>query len=77
VGIAKRYPAMQQKEQDRVQRRMQRWASLTPAQRAQARENYRRLAKQRAEKKTQKLAERWTEYQSLPPHERDRLAPPQ
>jgi hypothetical protein len=76
VGIAKRYPTMSAKEQERVQRRMQRWAALTPQQRAQARENYKRIAKQRAEKKNQKLAERWAEYQQLPPHERDRLAPP-
>jgi hypothetical protein len=76
VGIAKRYPTMQAKEQERVQRRMQRWAALTPQQRAQARENYKRMAKQSAAKRSQKLAERWAEYQSLPPHERDRLAPP-
>jgi hypothetical protein len=78
VGIAKRYPTMQAKEQERVQRRMQRWAALTPEQRRQARENYKRLAKQRAEKRNQKLAERWAEYQALPPHERaERLAPPE
>ena len=76
IGIAKRYPTMDAKGQERVQRRMQRWAALTPQQRMQARENYKRIAKQRAEKKHQKLAERWAEYQSLPPHERDRLAPP-
>jgi hypothetical protein len=75
VGIAKRYPTMNAKEQERVQRRMQRWAALTPEQRAQARENYKRIAKQRAEKR-QKLAERWAEYQALPPDQRDRLAPP-
>jgi hypothetical protein len=78
VGIAKRYPTMNAKEQERVQRRMQRWAALTPEQRRQARENYKRLAKQRAEKRNQKLAERWAEYQALPPHERaERLAPPE
>ena len=77
LGIAKRYPTMNVKEQERVQRRMQAWAALTPQQRMQARENYKRIAKQRAEKKNQKLAERWAEYQALPPHERDRLVPPQ
>ena len=76
IGIAKRYPGMSSKEQERVQRRMQRWAALTPEQRQRARENYRRIAKQRAEKKNAKLAERWAEYQALPPDERDRLAPP-
>ncbi len=78
VGIAKRYPTLNANEQERVQRRMQRWAALTPQQRQQARENYKRIAKQRAEKKNQRLAERWAEYQALPPHERaDMLPPPQ
>jgi hypothetical protein len=78
IGIAKRYPSMQPKEQERVQRRMQAWAALTPQQRQQARENYKRIAKQRAAQKNQKLAERWAEYQALPPHERaERLAPPE
>jgi hypothetical protein len=76
IGIAKRYPTMNAKAQERVQRRMQRWDALTPQQRMQARENYKRMAKQRADRKSQKLADRWAEYQSLPPHERDRLAPP-
>ena len=43
IGIANRYPTMDAKRQERVQRRMQRWA----------------------------------EYQSLPEHERENLAPPQ
>jgi hypothetical protein len=77
VGIANRYPRMDAKAQERVQRRMQRWATLTPEQRRQARENYKRLAKQRAERRSPKLAEAWREYQALPPDERDRLAPPQ
>jgi hypothetical protein len=76
VGIAKRYPNMEPREQERVQRRMQRWAALTPEQRAQARENYKRIAKQRAEKRNQRLAERWAEYQALPPHERANILPP-
>jgi hypothetical protein len=77
VGIAKRYPTINAKEQERVQRRMHRWAGLTPEQRQQARENYKRMAKQRAAKRNQKLAERWAEYQALPPQERQNLAPPQ
>lgn len=75
IGIAKRYPGMNAKEQERVQRRMQAWAKLTPEQRRVARENYKRIAKQRAEKR-QQLAERWAEYQALPPHERHSLVPP-
>ena len=35
IGIAKRYPTMKAEEQERVQRRMQRWAALSPEQRRQ------------------------------------------
>src|SRR5207237_9969278 len=45
IAIAKRYPRMKAMEQERVQRRMQAWARLTPEQRRQARENYKQLAK--------------------------------
>ena len=66
---------MKQLEQERVQRRMQLWANLSPEQRHQALENYKRLAKSpRPEKKS--LREQWAEYQALPPHERESLAPP-
>jgi len=75
IGIAKRYPGMNAKEQERVQRRMQAWAKLSPEQRRIARENYKRIAKQRVEKQ-QQLAERWAEYQALPPHERYSHVPP-
>jgi Protein of unknown function (DUF3106) len=75
IQIAKRYPKMKQLEQERVQRRMQLWANLSPEQRRQARENYKRLAKSlRPEKKS--LREQWAEYQALPPQERESLAPP-
>ena len=74
VGIANRYPKMKLEEQERVQRRMQAWAKLSPEQRRQARENYKRIVKNRAEKRD-KLGEAWAEYQSLPPHERQNLAP--
>ncbi len=45
IGIAKRYPKMKSAEQERVQKRMQLWANLSPEQRRQARENYKRIAK--------------------------------
>jgi len=44
IAIAKRYPRMKPLEQERVQRRMQTWATLSPEQRRQARENYKHLA---------------------------------
>jgi len=62
-GIANRYPKMAQLEQERVQKRMQRWANLTPEQRARARENYRRMAKASAEKR-RRLRQQWAEYQA-------------
>ena len=73
LGIAKRYPTMKPEEQARVQRRMQAWAKLTPEQRRQARENYKRMAKSGQQRG--KLRENWAEYQSLPPQEREQLAP--
>jgi hypothetical protein len=45
---------------------MQKWAKLTPEQRKQARENYRRISKVPPEKRGD-LREQWDEYQSLPP----------
>jgi hypothetical protein len=54
---------------------MQRWAALTPEQRRQARENYQRIAKQRAQKR-QQMREAWAEYQALPPHERPSVTTP-
>ena len=75
IQIAKRYPKMKQVEQERVQRRMQLWANLSPEQRRQARENYKRLAKSPQPAK-KSLREQWAEYQALPPQERENLAPP-
>jgi hypothetical protein len=54
---------------------MERWARLTPEQRKQARENYRKLSKVPAQKRGN-LSEQWAEYQALTPEERKRLVPP-
>ena len=69
-GIAKRYPKLSVQEQERIQRRMQVWAKLTPEQRRQARETYKQLAKQPPQKQ-KGLRERWAEYQ----REQPRLSP--
>jgi len=69
VGIAKRYPAMKPQVQERVVRRMQTWAKLTPEQRVAARERYRSLGKLPPEKR-QDLKQQWAEYQALPPTEK-------
>ena len=76
IGIAKRYPGMKPQEQERVQRRMQAWARLTPEQRRQARENYKNLAKTQRPAPKQDLRQAWAEYQALSPHERQSLVPP-
>jgi uncharacterized protein DUF3106 len=74
IGIAKRYPAMKVAEQERVQRRMQTWATLTPEQRRHARETYKQIVKAPPEKRA-KLREQWAEYQALPEREREAVRP--
>ena len=69
LGIAKRYPAMKTEEQERVHRRMQNWAKLTPEQRDQAREQYRNIAKVAPDRRME-LRKYWADYQALPPHEK-------
>ena len=72
IGIAKRYPKMTIAEQERIQRRMQLWAKLSPDQRRQARETYKQIVKVPPEKRGN-LRQQWAEYQQLPPQERERL----
>lgn len=76
IAIAKRYPRMKQVEQERVQRRMQMWAALSPEQRRQARENYKHLAKSPRRAPNKDLRQAWAEYQALSPYERQSLVPP-
>ena len=75
IAIAKRYPRMKQVEQERVQRRMQTWATLAPEQRRLARENYKHLAKSPRPAPNKDLRQAWAEYQALSPYERQSLAP--
>ena len=67
LGVAKRYPKMTPTGKKRVQTRMSKWAALTPQQREQARENYRKMKESRRKKKD--LGKQWSEYQSLHPQE--------
>ena len=69
LGIAKRYPAMKEDEQKRVQARMVKWTKLTPEQRWEAREQYRSLGKMAPDRR-EELRRYWAEYQALPPHEK-------
>ena len=74
VGIAKRYPAMNAREQRRIQTRMDRWAKLTPEQRAIARKNYRNNVGALPPEKKKELQAQWEEYRALPEDEKRRLA---
>ncbi len=73
IGIAKRYPKMKPEAQDRVQKRMDKWANLSPEQRRQARENYRQIAKKLPPDRRAKLREQWAQYQAMSPQERQVL----
>ena len=70
IGITKRYSSMTPEEQQRVQMRMQKWAKLTPAQRAQAREQYRSLGKVAPDNHREELHRYWAAYQALPREEK-------
>ena len=70
IAVAARYPSMKPEEQKRIQARMGDWARLTPAQRNQARETFRKTQAVPAE---QKKAE-WQQYQTLPDAQKLRLA---
>ena len=62
VTIANRYPKMKPDEQQRLQRRMQAWAALTPAQRRVARENYKAL-RQLPRPSRGELRQKWEQHQ--------------
>ncbi|MBL8472429.1 MAG: DUF3106 domain-containing protein [Rhodocyclaceae bacterium] len=73
LGIADRFLAMTQDEQDRVQSRMREWAKLTPEERRKARERYRNWQKKPASERYA-LKQKWSEYAVLPDEEKRRLA---
>ena len=73
LGIAERYPSMPQDEQVKVQRRLQRWVKLTPAERKTVRESFKNIQTLPPEKK-KSLKEQWEEYNKLPEEKRRSLA---
>jgi hypothetical protein len=73
IGIAKRYPAMTETEQKRVQTRMADWVKLTPDQRRDAREQYRKIGKLPPAKR-EAVTQQWAEYQQLPADVKKNLA---
>ena len=64
LGIAQRYPKMKPEEQERLQRRMNEWASLTPAQRQAAREKYREF-EQLPPDEREVVRKKWDEYKQV------------
>ncbi|GGI54496.1 hypothetical protein GCM10011430_16700 [Oxalicibacterium solurbis] len=70
LELADRYTTMSPTEQERMQKRMQKWVSLSPEQRRIARKNYTRVKKLHAEKKS----EQWEQYQQLPEEKKRELA---
>jgi len=62
IGVATRYPKMTPKGQERVQKRMVEWASLTPEQRRAARERYQQIRRLPTEKRRQ-IYRQWRAYQ--------------
>ena len=73
IGIAKRYPGMSADEQKRVQARMAAWVKLTPDQRRNAREQYRKIGKLPPGKR-EVVSQQWEEYQQLPEAVKKNLA---
>jgi len=70
LTIGNRFSSMKPDEQERLQKRMDEWAKLTPEQRRLARENYARAKRlNRAQKSAQ-----WQKYQQLPEEQKRRLA---
>jgi hypothetical protein len=69
LAIASRYPAMSEKEQERVQKRMRDWVKLTPEQRTKARENYRNINQLPSEQQDL-IKKKWSAYKDLPEEEK-------
>ena len=66
MAIADRYPTMKPAQQQRLQKRMQEWAQLTPEERRAARERYQTLKKLPPEQRRE-VKEKWEERRSAPP----------
>lgn len=63
VKIANKYPKMKPEEQERVRRRITRWANLTPQQRDAARERFRHI-KQQPPEKQKEVKQKWEKYKA-------------
>lgn len=74
LGVATRYATMTPIGQKRVKTRINKWAALTPQQRAEARARYKRMLQER---KMKRLQRDWQRYQALSVEERQALAAPE
>lgn len=72
LDIAKDYPKMDAKKQQRVQNRLNSWSRMTPYERENARKRFQKFHSLSPEKQ-QALREKWTDYQKLPENEREKL----
>lgn len=63
IKVADKYPKMKPDEQERVRRRISRWASLTPQQREAARERFKHVKKQPPEKQKE-VKKNWEKYKA-------------
>ena len=63
VKVANKYPKMKPDEQERVRRRISRWASLTPEQREAARHRFQQIKKQPPEKQKE-VKKKWERYRA-------------
>ena len=78
LAVAKRYAEIQPAEQARMHERMQAWSKLSPAQRAQARDNYSSVlsspsSKPEAGSNQANLNTQYEKYLALPPEKRAEL----
>lgn len=72
LGIAERYPAMRHAEQQRMQKRMYEWATLTSEQRGKVRDTYKDF-KQLPPEQKKLVRQKWKAYSNLSAEEKQRL----
>jgi hypothetical protein len=69
LALAERYQKATPEQQQRMQERMQAWATITPEQRQKARENFQAVRKLDPNTRSQK----WSSYEQLPAEKRIEL----
>lgn len=72
LDIARDYPKMDAKKQERVKQRLIAWSRMTPYERENARKRYQQFHSLSTEKKDE-LRKKWAEHQKLPESEREKL----